>query len=97
VAGGFPPGWNTARFFVLGGALAAGAASDAPTCEVALAPPGEPVTLRFEHYELLQAEDGRPIELVRCAMGITYKALDVDLHCLVALKDGRALDEIFWK
>jgi len=44
------------------------------------------MTLRFEHYELLQAEDGRPVELGRGAMGITYKAFDVDLHCAVTLK-----------
>jgi WD40 repeat protein/serine/threonine protein kinase len=44
------------------------------------------MTLRFEHYELLQAEDGRPVELGRGAMGITYKAFDVDLHCPVTLK-----------
>jgi hypothetical protein len=31
-------------------------------------------------------EDGRPIELGRRAMGITYKALDVDLRCPVTLK-----------
>ena len=41
---------------------------------------------RFENYELMLDEDGRPIELGRGAMGITYKALDVDLHRPVTLK-----------
>jgi WD40 repeat protein/serine/threonine protein kinase len=41
---------------------------------------------RFENYELMLSEDGRPIELGRGAMGITYKALDVNLHCPVTLK-----------
>jgi hypothetical protein len=36
---------------------------------------------RFEHYELVTGEDGRPVELGRGAMGVTYKALDVDLRC----------------
>src|SRR6202051_4193138 len=31
-------------------------------------------------------DKGRPIELGRGAMGITYKAFDVDLHCPVTLK-----------
>jgi serine/threonine protein kinase len=41
---------------------------------------------RFEHYDLVMGEDGKPVELGRGAMGITYKALDVDLHCPVTLK-----------
>jgi WD40 repeat protein/serine/threonine protein kinase len=46
----------------------------------------EQAAQRFEHYELVTGEDGKPVELGRGAMGATYKAFDVDLHCPVTLK-----------
>ena len=46
----------------------------------------EQAVQRFEHYQLVTGEDGRPVELGRGAMGVTYKAFDVDLQCLVTLK-----------
>jgi serine/threonine protein kinase/tetratricopeptide (TPR) repeat protein len=41
---------------------------------------------RFERYELVIGKDGKPVELGRGAMGITYKGFDVDLRCPVTLK-----------
>ncbi|MGA8659381.1 MAG: protein kinase [Chthoniobacterales bacterium] len=49
-------------------------------------PQSEPVGQRLEHYELVNGEDGKPIELGHGAMGVTYKAFDVDLRCPVTLK-----------
>jgi serine/threonine protein kinase/tetratricopeptide (TPR) repeat protein len=41
---------------------------------------------RFEHYEVLQSEDGKLVELGRGSMGVTYKAIDIHLQCPVTLK-----------
>src|SRR6201998_980999 len=41
---------------------------------------------RFEHYELVTGEDGKPVKLGRGAMGVTYKAFDINLRCPVTLK-----------
>jgi serine/threonine protein kinase len=49
-------------------------------------PTREDAAHRFEHYELVTGEDGKPVELGRGAMGVTYKALDVNLRCPVTLK-----------
>ena len=37
-------------------------------------------------YELVTGEDGKPLELGRGAMGVTYKAFDINLHCQVTVK-----------
>jgi serine/threonine protein kinase len=47
---------------------------------------GRRLSHRFEHYELITDKDGKPVELGRGAMGVTYKGFDVDLQCPVTLK-----------
>ena len=67
-------------------ALAAGVEAGESSFEEAVKPTPKRVVQRFEHYELVKGEDGKPVELGRGAMGVTYRAFDVDLHCPVTLK-----------
>src|SRR5271167_2896657 len=58
---------------VLRKALAAGVESGEPSSEEAVKPTLERAVQRFEHYELVLGEDGKPVELGRGAMGVTYR------------------------
>ena len=68
-------------------ALAGGVESgESSASEDIVKPTTEQASRRFEHYELVTGADGKPVELGRGAMGVTYKAFDVDLQCPVTLK-----------
>src|SRR5262245_45639754 len=71
---------------LLRGALPGAAESGVSSFEEAVKPTSEPPVQRFDHYELVTGEDGKPVELGRGAMGVTYKAFDINLRCPVTLK-----------
>jgi hypothetical protein len=71
----------------LPGAAESGASFD---CEDTVKPTSGQPAQRFDHYALVTGKDGKPVELGRGAMGVTYKAFDVDLRCPVTLRNYRA-------
>ena len=64
--------------------LAGAVASSESSFEEAAKPTPQHPEQRFEHYQLVTGEDGRPVELGHGAMGVTYKAFDADLQCPVS-------------
>jgi hypothetical protein len=58
---------------MLGKALADGVESVESSFGEAVKPTPELSAQRFEHYELVKGENGKPVELGRGAMGVTYK------------------------
>jgi hypothetical protein len=66
--------------------LAGGVESGESSTTAMLKPTPLGSTQRFGHYEVMLGQNGKPVELGRGAMGITYKAFDINLCCPVTLK-----------
>ena len=77
--------WNSARY-ACSVKSSRGAESGESSPGDTLKPTPDQPAQRFDRYELVTGEDGKPVELGRGAMGVTYKAFDVHLQCPVTLQ-----------
>src|SRR6476660_9201918 len=71
---------------MLQGALGDDVESGESSSQRVTKPKSQDVARRFQHYEVAVGEDGTLVELGHGAMGVTYKAFDIDLRCPVTLK-----------
>jgi hypothetical protein len=71
-------------------ALADGVDSGDSSSEDLLRPTSQDPVQRFEHYELVTGEDGKPIELGRGAMGVTY-SIPSSIHAMPSAVAPEAL------
>ena len=83
LASGSSPAGDCLNCQLLDSLAQSGHESETPT---SLPAEGTGTQCGYQHYEILVREDGSRWELGRGAMGVTYKALDVNLHVPVALK-----------
>jgi hypothetical protein len=75
---------------MLRGALPGDVESGESSFEQAVKATSEQPVQRYEHYAFVTGDDGKPVELGRSAMGVTYKALDINLRCPVTLNAFRS-------
>jgi hypothetical protein len=67
-----------------------GVESGKSSFEEAVKPTLKQAVQRFEHYQVVTGEHGTPVELGRGAMGVTYKAFDVDCGVWTVATSGAA-------
>jgi hypothetical protein len=71
--------------------LAGGVASGESSSEHAVEPTSQDAARRFGHYELVTGKDGKPVELGRGAMGVTYNPSIWDPSRLSMFESGDSL------